>query len=59
MELTFNDEQRALRAEVTAFLAEERAVGAFTPGVDVWLRTGKAGSRHSWWSAPAGQPQEA
>jgi len=37
MELTFTDDQRALRAEVAAFLAEERAAGTFTPSVDVWL----------------------
>ena len=37
MELTFTKDQRALRAEVAAFLDEERAAGTFTPGVDVWL----------------------
>jgi alkylation response protein AidB-like acyl-CoA dehydrogenase len=28
---------RALRAEVRAFLAEQRAAGAYTPAVDAWL----------------------
>ena len=37
MELTFTAEQEALRAEVAAFLEEERAAGSFTPAVDVWL----------------------
>ena len=37
MQLTFTEEQEALRAEVAAFLAEERAAGSFTPGVDAWI----------------------
>jgi len=37
MELTFSAEQLALRAEVAAFLAEERAAGSFTPQVDAWI----------------------
>ena len=37
MDLTFNEEQRALRAEVAAFLEEERAAGSFTPRVDAWI----------------------
>ena len=37
MNLTFTDDQLALRAEVAAFLAEERAAGSFTPRVDAWI----------------------
>jgi alkylation response protein AidB-like acyl-CoA dehydrogenase len=37
MDLTFTDEQLALRAEVAAFLAAERAAGLFTPQVDAWI----------------------
>jgi alkylation response protein AidB-like acyl-CoA dehydrogenase len=37
MDLTFTDEQLALRAEVSAFLDEERAAGSFTPQVDSWI----------------------
>ena len=37
MRLTFTEEQQALRAEVAAFLAEERAAGSFTPKVDAWI----------------------
>src|SRR5581483_4432035 len=37
MNLTFTEEQRALRAEVAAFLDEERAAGSFTPAVDAWI----------------------
>jgi len=37
MNLTFTEEQRALRAEVAAFLDEERAAGSFTPQVDAWI----------------------
>ena len=37
MDLTFTDEQRALRADVAAFLREELAAGSFTPQVDSWI----------------------
>lgn len=37
MDLTFTDEQLALRAEVADFLAAERAAGLFTPQVDAWI----------------------
>jgi alkylation response protein AidB-like acyl-CoA dehydrogenase len=37
VQLTFTGEQQALRADVAAFLAEERAAGSFTPGVDAWI----------------------
>ncbi|HTC80668.1 MAG TPA: acyl-CoA dehydrogenase family protein, partial [Acidimicrobiia bacterium] len=37
MNLTFTEEQLALRAEVAAFLDEERAAGSFTPRVDAWI----------------------
>jgi len=37
MDLTFTDEQLALRAEVADFLADERASGSFTPRVDAWI----------------------
>ena len=37
MDLTFTDEQLALRAEVAEFLAEERAAATFTPAVDNWI----------------------
>jgi acyl-CoA dehydrogenase len=37
MQLTFTEEQQALRAEVAAFMDEERAAGSFTPRVDNWI----------------------
>ncbi|HVW34650.1 MAG TPA: acyl-CoA dehydrogenase family protein [Acidimicrobiia bacterium] len=37
MDLTFSDDQLALRAEVADFLAAERAAGSFTPQVDAWI----------------------
>ena len=37
MELAFSDEQQTLRAEVAAFLDEERAAGSFSPQVDSWI----------------------
>jgi acyl-CoA dehydrogenase len=37
MDLTFTAPQLALRAEVSQFLAAERAAGSFTPQVDAWI----------------------
>jgi acyl-CoA dehydrogenase len=37
MDLTFTDNQLALRAEVAAFLEEERKANTFTPRVDSWI----------------------
>ena len=37
MDLTLSDEQLALRAEVAAFLDQERAAGSFTSQVDAWI----------------------
>ena len=37
MDLTFTDDQLALRGEVSAFLEKERASGTFTPQVDAWI----------------------
>ena len=37
MDLTFTEDQLALRAEVATFLEEERAAGTFTPRVDNWI----------------------
>ena len=37
MNLTFSEDQLALRAEVAEFLEKERAAGSFTPAVDAWI----------------------
>src|SRR5688572_18014259 len=37
MNLTFTEDQLALRGEVSAFLDKERAGGTFTPQVDAWI----------------------
>jgi alkylation response protein AidB-like acyl-CoA dehydrogenase len=37
MQLTFTPEQLELRAEIAAFLDQERAAGSFAPRVDAWI----------------------
>jgi acyl-CoA dehydrogenase len=37
MDLTFTEDQLALRGEVSAFLEKERAARTFTPQVDAWI----------------------
>ena len=51
MELTFTTDQRALRAEVAAFLDEERAAGTFTPFQESDLVTNMDRSGDEWCTA--------